>query len=546
VPYTLTATGLSAGSYALTAVAIDGSGLSSTSAPVDITVGPGSGQPYGLTSNGPVQPFLNMPTTFNGALPPLLSGTGAYSDTPNRTPASGLIPYIPNTPLWSDNAVKSRYMAVPNTGGPITPDQQITFLTTNSWTFPAGTVFVKNFDMVVNQTNPSVPLRRLETRLLVRDINGAVYGVTYKWRPDDSDADLLTSSSNEVIQITNAAGVTAQTWYYPSPADCLTCHTPVANYVLGVNTRQLNGNLTYPATGNTDNQLRTLNRLGLFNPAFDEASITNFEYLSALTNIAASLQQRARSYLDANCSQCHQPGGSGITFDARYDTPLAQQKITNFPAAFSLGYDNACIVKADDVWRSVLLYRINTNAAAIKMPPLARNLIDTNAVQVFADWINSLPGTPALAPPVITPNGGSYTSSVGVALTPPNGNASIYYTLDGSLPTTNSLLYTAPFNLKNNAMVSASAFEAGYDNSVSAGALFLIQPLDFTSAGFGANQQFQMGFAGLAGSNYVLQATTNFATWTPISTNIALTNIFNLVDSSATNYPYRFYRVRQQ
>jgi hypothetical protein len=95
-------------------------------------------------------------------------------------------------------------------------------------------------------------------------------------------------------------------------------------------------------------------------------------------------------------------------------------------------------------------------------------------------------------------------------------------------------------------MVSASAFEAGYDNSVSAGALFLIQPLDFTSAGFGANQQFQMGFAGLAGSNYVLQATTNFATWTPISTNIALTNIFNLVDSSATNYPYRFYRVRQQ
>src|SRR6185437_13348795 len=112
--YTLTTTGLNAGSYALTAVATDGSGLSSTSAPVNIIVNAGSGQPYGLTTNGPVSAYLNMPTTFTGTLPPLLSGTGAFGNTPNRVPANGLIPYSPNTPLWSDGAVKSRYMAVPN------------------------------------------------------------------------------------------------------------------------------------------------------------------------------------------------------------------------------------------------------------------------------------------------------------------------------------------------------------------------------------------------------------------------------------------------
>ncbi len=543
-PYALTATGLAAGNYALTAVAVDGSGLSSTSAPVNISVNPGSGQPYGLSSNGTVPAFFNMPTTFNGTLPALLSATGVFTNTPNMTPVNGLITYTPNTPLWSDGAYKIRYLAVPNNGGTITPDQQIAFAPTGSWTFPAGTVFVKTFELNTDTRNQNV-LRRLETRLLMRDINGQVYGVTYKWRADNSDADLLAGSLSEAITITNATGTTTQTWYYPSPADCLQCHTHVANYVLGLNTRQLNNSQTYPTTGVTDNQLRTLNRLGLFNPAFDERNLTNFEKLSALTNLTASLQDRARSYLDANCAQCHQPGGTGITLDARYDTSLVNQNITNYPAAVSLGYDHACIIKSQDVWRSMIWQRINTTNNAYKMPPLARALIDTNAVQVFADWINSLPGTPALAPPTITPNGGSYTASVNVTLAAPDTNAAVYYTLDGSLPTTNSLLYTSPFNLLNNAIVSANAFETNYNNSVALSALFLVEPLHFTSQGF-TNNIFELGFAGQTGSNYVLQASTNLINWMPISTNLAVTNLFNLFDINAANYPNRFYRVLRQ
>src|SRR6185437_4657076 len=84
---------VSAPGYTLTAVAIDGSGLSSTSAPVHFSVNAGSGLLYGLTTNGAVPAFLNMPemmpASFPGSLPPLLSGTGAFGDTPNRTPASG-------------------------------------------------------------------------------------------------------------------------------------------------------------------------------------------------------------------------------------------------------------------------------------------------------------------------------------------------------------------------------------------------------------------------------------------------------------------------
>ncbi|TAL02647.1 MAG: hypothetical protein EPO07_07095, partial [Verrucomicrobia bacterium] len=545
--YFMTATGLGTGSYALTAVATDGSGLSSTSSPVNITVTAGSGQPYGLTTNGAVSAFLNMPTTSGGSLPALLSGSGVFASTPTRTPASGVIPFTPNTALWSDAAAKSRYLAVPRGSGLITRDQQIGFTTNHFWTFPSGTVFVKNFDLVVNETNTNVPLRRLETRLLVRDINGAVYGVTYKWRADNGDADLLSTSLNEDIIITNGAGIRTQTWYYPSPSDCLTCHTPQAGYVLGVNTRQLNGSVTYPATGNTDNQLRTLNRLGLLYPAFNETNISGLAKMSALSDLSASLEQRSRSYLDANCAQCHRPGGAGITFDARYDTALASQNIVGTPASSSLGIDNAHVVQPKDIWRSVLHVRMNTATNSYKMPPLARTLIDTNAVQVVGDWINSLAGTPALAPPGITPNGGAFGGSVSVTLTSSDTNAALYYTLDGALPTTNSLLYSAPLLLTSNATLSASAFETGYINSVAASAAFTVTPvIHFTSGGFLTNGQFQLGFYGFTGQTYVLLASTNLVNWTSLSTNLAVTNQFWLTDPGASNFPYRFYRALQQ
>ncbi|HTB85728.1 MAG TPA: chitobiase/beta-hexosaminidase C-terminal domain-containing protein [Candidatus Sulfotelmatobacter sp.] len=544
-PYTITATGLGQGSYSLAAVATDASGLSSTSAVVNVTVNAASGQPYGLTNYPGVNAFLNMPSVSAGIIPPLLSLTGVFSNTPSMAVANGLIGYTPNTPLWSDGAIKTRYFAVPNIGGLLIPGEQIGFTPTNSWTFPAGTVFVKTFALNTDTSNPNV-IRRLETRLLVRDINGAVYGVTYKWRADNSDADLLSSSLSENILVTNATGVSTQTWYYPSPSDCLTCHTPVANYVLGVNARQLNGNYNYAASGVTDNQLRTLNHLGLFNPAFDESVIPTYPQMASLTNLSAPLEQRARSYFDANCAQCHQPGGSGITFDARYPTPLAAQNITNYPAAFNLGYDNACIVKSQDVWRSMIWQRINTTTNSIKMPPLARNLIDTNAVAVISAWINSLGGTPAEAPPNITPGGGNYYSTVGVTLTAPDTNAVIYYTLDGSLPTTNSLHYSGTFNLATNATIAASAWRTNYNNSIAANALFFITPVQFASANFTTNRQFQLNFLGSAGSNYVLQATTNFVNWTALSTNTATTNSFPLLDPKATNFPYRFYRVLQQ
>src|SRR5581483_6007282 len=107
------------------------------------------------------------------------------------------------------------------------------------------------------------------------------------------------------------AFVRTQTWTFPSPSDCLTCHTPAAGYVLGVNARQLNGEFLYPAAGRRDNQLRAWQHAGLFNGSVSENEVMNSPKLASTADTSASLELRARSYLDSYCAQCHRPGISG-------------------------------------------------------------------------------------------------------------------------------------------------------------------------------------------------------------------------------------------
>jgi hypothetical protein len=210
-----------------------------------------------------------------------------------------------------------------------------------------------------------------------------------------------------------------------------------------------------------------------------------------------------------------------------------------------LGYDHAYVVVPKDVWRSVLWDRMNTRDSLIKMPPLARNLIDSNAVAVVGAWINSLPGTPAEAPPTIVPAGGTFTASVSVTLVPPDTNATLYYTLDGTLPTTNSLPYSVPFMLTGSATVKANAFETGFNTSVAATAQFTVLTNLVLSAPTFSGGSFQMHFVAPTGYTYILQGSTDLFHWVPVATNVPSTSSFTWVDPGASNFPTRFYRVVQ-
>ena len=338
------------------------------------------GHIYKLQRGGPPPPVKTLPK--------LLSQTGAFTDLKKLAPADALIPYTVNSPLWSDGAVKSRWIVVPT-------NTVIGFAANGEWTFPAGTVFVKHFDLPVDETSPNI-LHRLETRLLVRDADGTVYGASYKWRMDNSDADLVSVGTNEDIEVKTATGTRTQKWFYPGRQDCITCHTTISGGVLGVKTRQLNGDFKYP-NGVTDNQLRTLNHLALFDVPLDEKKISRLPKLAAVTDSHASPNLRIRSYLDANCAMCHRPGGAGAFFDARFDTPLAKQNLINGPVQNPLGITGAKIIAPGDTNKSVLFRRMSL-AGENQMPPIAKNVVDANAVAIFAKWITALHAAPPTLP----------------------------------------------------------------------------------------------------------------------------------------------------
>jgi len=311
-------------------------------------------------------------------LPRLLSDTGIFQSIKDLTPAAGLLPYDVNSPLWSDGAQKRRWFCLPE-------DTRIGFSERGAWTFPPGTIFVKHFELPVAEGQP---VRRLETRILVVDRRGQGYGVTYKWRADGSDAEILTDGLTEDIDL----GGRKQTWSYLSRNDCLVCHTANAGFVLGVNTRQLNHPLIDPTGKTMENALRAWNRQGLFQPALRDEEISRFDKLVPVTDATATLEHRVRSYLDANCAQCHRPGGTRAEFDARFSVSLGQQLLLKGSQVTSdLGIPGAKLVFPGDPDRSMVYLRMKRRLDVFSMPPLASHEVDPAAVAAMAKWIRDLP-----------------------------------------------------------------------------------------------------------------------------------------------------------
>src|SRR5439155_463214 len=101
---------------------------------------------------------------------------------------------------------------------------------------------------------------------------------------------------------------------------------------------------------------------------------------------------------------------------------------------------------------------------------------NTNTVGVLlGNGDGTFPTPPTAATPVLSPGGGTFTSSVTVTLTDSTSGATIYYTTDGSTPTTASTPYTGPITVTQTTTVKAIATAPGYATSAPASATYTIQ-----------------------------------------------------------------------
>ena len=332
-----------------------------------------------------------VPNVFDPSATPFptrLSETGLFLSVADREPHPALIPYSVNSPLWSDGAIKRRFIAIPGIGNAeFSPGAK-------GWDFPEGSVLVKEFDLEFRAGDPS-SRRPIETRLMTRQ-QGEWVGYSYRWNEELTDANLVGGSGLDqpfAIADTQAPGGSRTlTWHYPSRAECMVCHTRAANYVLGLTALQMNKPHDY-GTVEAD-QLATLEHIGLFKEPLPKAP-SELDHLINPADETAPLAARARSYLHSNCANCHvNAGGGNAAIDLSFGTPVGRMKLLDeMPLHGDFSIPGARLVAPGDPARSTLLQRIALRGPG-QMPPLASNVVDERGVDVLRRWIESLRPTP--------------------------------------------------------------------------------------------------------------------------------------------------------
>ncbi|MCE9572097.1 MAG: hypothetical protein K8W52_02960 [Deltaproteobacteria bacterium] len=306
----------------------------------------------------------------NPNMPPTIADTGLCLDAGCQQIAPDVHGYAPRWALWSDGAVKQRYIYLP-------PGATIDTSDMDHWKFPMGTKLWKVF------TRDNI---RVETRFYLKTgpADTDWYFVAYAWNEAQTEAVAAPSGQQ------NANGTTHD---IPQRSDCRKCHDQVPGRVLGFSALQLD----YDAPS-TELDLKDLVSMNLLSAPPTAATGPYFPLPAATPTEIAAL-----GYLHANCGHCHNPDSTVhqivpqvlrlstapsalATLEA---TPTYMTTVNVAPTQSSVSAP--AIVNAGDPDHSAMIIRFESTNPAIHMPAIATEVLDTTADATLRDWITHIP-----------------------------------------------------------------------------------------------------------------------------------------------------------
>jgi uncharacterized repeat protein (TIGR03806 family) len=310
--------------------------------------------------------------------PKFLSEFGFFEDMKNQLPAESVHPYSLISPLFSDQTDKLRFVYVPE-------GERLGYVKNKVFIFPVGSTLIKTFAYL--NKNGSLDQQLLETRLLINTQSGWK-AISYVWNEDQTDAKRAIAGATIPTSFINSEGKIINVRYRaPNQNQCKECHqlnkviTPI-----GPKARNMDKLVNYHS--GKMNQLLYWAALGWIDQKLDSTPISSY------TDVNASLDGRARAYLDINCGHCHIPGGSADTtglYLHLIEEDQEQLGIYKKPVAAGRASGNLkySIVpgRSDE---SIMLFRMRSLDPGIMMPESGRALADEVGIKLIKDWIDKL------------------------------------------------------------------------------------------------------------------------------------------------------------
>jgi len=299
-------------------------------------------------------------------------------------PAGSVYPYELNSTLFSNYAEKLRFIYIPK-------GKQVAYKETGVLDFPEGSYLIKNFYYPVDFRHPEKGRRIIETRLLVHTTRGWE-AFPYKWNEEQTEAFYDVAGETTDVTYVNEKGKTVRSSYHiPNKNECKGCHSyNQAMLPIGPRISELNRSMN-PVYGN-GNQLVYFKEKGWLTGLPAENLIPKMPVWNDVQG--ASLNERARAYLDINCANCHRKGGpaetSGLllTYD---EQNLKSIGINKSPVAAGKGsggrlYD----IVPGKPGESIMVYRMQTTEPGSAMPEIGREQVHHEAIELISSWIKNM------------------------------------------------------------------------------------------------------------------------------------------------------------